>query len=197
MSKIYYIMGKSSAGKDTIYKELLKNGSIKFNTVVGYTTRPMREGELHGREYYFVTEEEMGNMEEQGIIIEKRTYDTIYGKWNYFTAYDEQFKKEEGNLLIIGTLESYKKIREFFGEGKVVPIYIYVEDGQRLLRALNREMQQKEPKYAEMCRRFLADEKDFSKDIIEKLGIEKQFENKDEKKCLNEIIEYIKRTMKM
>lgn len=197
MSKIYYIMGKSSAGKDTIYKELLKNGSVKFNTVVGYTTRPMREGESHGREYYFVTEEDMENMEKQGIIIEKRTYDTIYGKWNYFTAYDEQFKKEDGNLLIIGTLESYKKIREFFGEDKVVPIYIYVEDGQRLLRALNREMQQKEPKYAEMCRRFLADEKDFSKDIIEELGIKKQFENNDEKKCLDEIIEYVKRTMKM
>ena len=72
-----------------------------------------------------------------------------------------------------------------------------MEDGQRLLRALNREMQQKEPKYAEMCRRFLADEKDFSKDIIEELGIKKQFENNDEKKCLDEIIEYVKRTMKM
>lgn len=57
---------------------------------------------------------------------------------------------------MIGTLESYYGMREYFGEEQLIPIYIEVEDGLRLERALCRERQQKEPKYAEMCRRFLA-----------------------------------------
>jgi len=44
MGKIYYIMGKSSSGKDTIYKKLMERMRGKLKTVTGYTTRPMREG---------------------------------------------------------------------------------------------------------------------------------------------------------
>ena len=66
---------------------------------------------------------------------------------------------------MIGTLESYEKLKTYFGNEKVVPLYIEVEDGERLTRALAREKTQKEPKYAEMCRRFLADSKDFSEEL--------------------------------
>ena len=52
---------------------------------------------------------------------------------------DDQIDLEHQNYLIIGTLESYLKIRDYFGKEKVVPIYIEVEDGERLSRALNRE----------------------------------------------------------
>ena len=65
---------------------------------------------------------------------------------------------------MIGTLEAYLQIRDYFGKEKVVPIYIEVEDGERLSRALGREKLQKEPKYEEMCRRFLADAADFSEE---------------------------------
>ena len=44
MGKIYYMMGKSSSGKDTLYKEVLK-ALPKLKTLVLYTTRPIREGE--------------------------------------------------------------------------------------------------------------------------------------------------------
>jgi guanylate kinase len=80
----------------------------------------------------------------------------------------------------------------FFVYGSVsFPIYVYVDDGVRLKRALNREMQQKEPKYAELCRRFLADEADFSKENIEKNNINKMFENNDLEECIDEIKDYI------
>ena len=41
MGKIFYIMGKSASGKDTIYKELIEK-MPKFHSIVPYTTRPMR-----------------------------------------------------------------------------------------------------------------------------------------------------------
>lgn len=190
MKKIVYIMGKSSSGKDTIYNRLLQEGS--FKTVVGYTTRPMRQGETDGKEYYFVNEEEMNRLEQLGKVIEKRTYNTVHGLWNYFTVDDGQFQDSEKNMLLIGTLEAYEKLREYFGQDKMLPIYIEVETGLRLERALAREKQQKEPKYVEMCRRFLADEKDFSEENIRKLNIEKRFFNNDLEECIEEIKSYIK-----
>ena len=89
-------------------------------------------------------------------------------------------------------MESYIKIRGYFGQDKVVPIYIDLDDGERLTRALQREKNQSEPRYEEMCRRFLADEQDFSEERITAAGIKKRFVNNKLEGCLLEIIEYIK-----
>ena len=72
------------------------------------------------------------------------------------------------------------------------PVYVWVDDGVRLERALARERSQREPKYAEMCRRFLADEEDFSEENLKRLGISRRFENRDIEKILEEIILYIR-----
>lgn len=61
MGKIFYIMGKSASGKDTIYKELMEK-MPKFHSIVPYTTRPMREGEKDGVEYFFVDQERFDEM---------------------------------------------------------------------------------------------------------------------------------------
>ena len=89
------------------------------------------------------------------------TDNTVHGIWKYFTVDDGQIDLEQGDYLLIGTLETYEKIREYYGAEHLVPIYIEVEDGERLARALERERRQAVPKYKEMCRRFLADEEDF------------------------------------
>ena len=133
----------------------------------------------------------MEEMCQTGKVIEHRAYNTVHGVWNYFTADDGQMDFESSDYLLIGTLESYENIRKYYGDELLVPIYIYVDDGVRLQRALNREMSQKEPKYAELCRRFLADEADFSKENIEKNNINKMFENNDLEKCIEEIKKYI------
>ena len=78
MGKIYYMMGKSSSGKDTIYKDIRKD-LPELKTLTLYTTRPMREGEKDGVEYYFVTDEILEKYREEGKIIELRTYQTVYG----------------------------------------------------------------------------------------------------------------------
>lgn len=190
MSYIFYLMGKSSSGKDTLYKRI-RARMPKLRTIIGYTTRPARDNEINGREYYFVNENKMNEMINDGIVIENRAYHTVHGVWNYFTADDGQLENTDDNYLLIGTLESFRKIKNYYGDDRVIPIYIEVEDGLRLRRALEREMQQENPKYAELCRRFLADEEDFKEENIKNCGIERKFYNVDIEECLDEICRFI------
>lgn len=190
MGKIYCVMGKSSSGKDTVYKKL-KEQYKEFRLIVPYTTRPIREGEKDGVEYYFVDPEQFRAMKEDGKVIESRSYNTKCGIWTYFTADDGQIDLGAADYLLIGTLVSYQALREYFGEEAIVPVYLEVEDGLRLARALERERRQEKPKYAEMCRRFLADEEDFSEENLIKSGITERFGNEDFTECLNKIQRYI------
>ena len=191
MGKIFYIMGKSSSGKDPIFKRLRDDDSLQMQTIVPYTTRPVRDGETEGVEYHFVEETDLCEFEENGQLIEQRSYDTFHGVWKYFTVNDGQINLTKYDYIVIGTLDSFLKTREFFGEEKVVPIMIELDDGIRLQRALDREKEQLEPKYQELCRRFLADEEDFSDDKKETAYIQKVFHNDDLDKCLREIRSYI------
>lgn len=191
MGKIFCLMGKSSTGKDTIFKRLTENKELNLKTIVSYTTRPIRDGEEEGKEYFFVGEERLKELEDAGKVIELRAYNTYYGVWKYFTVEDEQIDLEKENYLIIGTLESFKKTKEYFGEEKVVPILITLDDGVRLQRALDREKLQENPKYEEMCRRFLADAVDFSLEKQGEAGIQKSFENNDLESCLKQIEDYM------
>lgn len=184
-------MGKSATGKDTIFKKLVEREELSLHTVIPYTTRPIRREEVDGVEYYFVGEDRLKELEKQGKIIEHRSYDTVHGVWHYFTVEDGQIDLNKADYILIGTLESYEQIRKFYGEDKVEPIYIEVEDGVRLRRALSREQKQKPPKYAEMCRRFLADDEDFSEKNLSALGIDKKYNNIDINICLQEIIDHI------
>ena len=143
MGKIYYIMGKSASGKDTIYRRLMEDKTFAFHTLVPYTTRPMRSTEVNGRDYFFTDEAGLSRLQEAGRVIE------------------------------------------------VIPIYVEVEDGLRLSRAVERERAQREPKYAELCRRFLADEADFSEEKLSEAGIVKRFQNDDLERCLQEIFREI------
>ena len=192
MAKIFFVLGKSCSGKDTIFKKLKEDRELNLNTVTGYTTRPMREGEINGVEYFFVNNEELEALKNQGKVIECRDYNTVYGVWSYFTVDDGQINLEKGNYLYIGTLESYEQRVRYYGKEVVVPIYVEVETGERLARAVNRERQQENPKYTELCRRFLADEEDFCEENIKKAGIKKRYENNSLERCIEEIVEDIR-----
>ncbi len=194
MGKLFYIMGKSSSGKDTIYKRLMEQ-MPQMKTIVPYTTRPIREGETDGVEYFFVDEDRLEELREAERVIEARSYNTKCGIWTYFTADDGQIALDKYDYLVIGTLESCQALKEYFGEEYVVPIYIEVEDGLRLSRALERERKQVSPQYAEMCRRFLADAEDFSEANLKKADIERRFRNVDLEECLEEIREYIEQVV--
>jgi len=197
MGKLFYLMGKSSTGKDTIKETLLADPSLGLTLAVPYTTRPIRDGEQEGREYHFITDARANALQEAGKIVEMRVYQTVYGPWKYMFV-DEGIDLSQADYLAVGTVEAYLKVREHFGNDLVEPLYIYVEDGVRLQRALDRERQHKNPKYAEMCRRFLADEADFDEAHLREAGLlgddgerKHSFENMDFDACVQAIKERI------
>lgn len=192
MGKIICLMGKSSTGKDTIFRELMRSEELNLKRIVPYTTRPVRDGEVQGKQYFFVGEEEFQNLQKSGRVVEDRAYHTCHGLWRYFTVDDGRIHLETDDYLVIGTLESFVKSREYFGEDKLIPILIELDDGERLQRALDRERSQDNPKYEEMCRRFLADSEDFSEENVKSAGISRRFYNGELDTCIAEIIAYIK-----
>ena len=186
---IFYIIGKSASGKDSLYKRLLSS-DLNLNRLIVYTTRPKRDGEKENIEYHFIDEKFLDDNKNK--IIEKRVYNTVFGDWYYATLDDG--KIEEGkNYVAIGTLESYNSIKKYFGHELVFPIYLEVSDDIRRKRAIDREYMQKVPKLDEMERRFKADEIDFSEDNIKKADIKKRYINDNFDKCFEEIVNDIKK----
>lgn len=196
MGKIICLMGKSSTGKDTIYKLLMADERLALRPIVPYTTRPIRAGEQDGVEYIFTDEAGYGRLRDEGRIIEERSYDTCHGLWRYFTVADGQIDLSTTDYCMIGTPEAYVSIRNYFGPKQVLPVLLELDDGERLGRALAREKAQQQPRYDEMCRRFLADRQDFSEERIREAGIVRRFNNDDLNRCLKEIHEYIEQEMR-
>lgn len=196
MGKIFFICGKSSTGKDTIYNRVLdevgKESNNGLKTITMYTTRPMRDGEQNGKEYFFVSVLESDKHISEGSVVEMRTYNTVHGPWRYYTRNDGQINlKSEDRYLAIGTLEAYNQYCSYYGNDNVFPIYIEVDSGIRLERALARERAQAKPQYTEMCRRFIADENDFSEEKIAESNIKRRFINDDLHRVVEEIKTYI------
>ncbi|MDY3908318.1 MAG: guanylate kinase [Eubacterium sp.] len=194
MGKLFVIMGKSASGKDTLYR-LIMERHPELRPVVPYTTRPIRAGEKEGREYHFVTDETLHRMEKENRVVECRCYETVKGLWNYFTADDGQINLEEANSCLISTLEGYMGIRNYYGVQQVVPLYIAVDDFVRMDRSLKREKEQKNPCVAEVCRRFLADEADFSEEKLQQAGITEEILNVSLQEALEEIEKRIDKSL--
>ncbi len=186
---MYIVMGKSATGKDTLYAKIIK-AHPELAPVIPYTTRPIREGETEGEEYHFVDIETMEQMKKDGKIIESRCYHTVRGDWYYFTADDEQLSGDSDHIMIT-TLEGYEQIRDYFGSEKVIPIYIEVSDVTRIERAVGREKKEDTPCIAEVCRRYLADDEDFSEDKLEKNKIVRRVSNEDLETAMSQIEELI------
>ena len=167
---IFYLLGKSGSGKDTILKELLKDENLSLNPITLYTTRPIRPGEEEGREYYFITDEEAMELEQSDRLIEMRTYNTAYGPWKYMsydnistTDADGEKILPERNFITIGTLESYVKYVNYYGAKNTIPVYVTADMDTRRERShfrLNGTLSELELK--EIDRRLKADEEDFS-----------------------------------
>mgnify|MGYP002229427611 CR=1 FL=1 len=120
-------------------------------------------------------------------------------EWKYFTVDDGRSGLEAvTSTLLLGTIEAYNKFcASNFGKECNITIYIRSRyDGIRLMRAINREQKQEVPQYEEMCRRFLADSKDFSEEKIKEAGINQRFSNDGTiEDCIRDIKEAIKQQL--
>lgn len=164
MGKLYCIIGKSGVGKDTLFKQIMKTTNLNMQPIIPYTTRPKRSNEQEGVQYHFVNDQELTELERQNKVIEKRQYDTVFGIWNYFTV--DIGLDLQNNYLFITTLEAIEQLAHWYGIENIIVVYLEISDRVRLERAMERESTQKSPNYSEVCRRYLADEVDFSEDKL-------------------------------
>ena len=161
---IIMFIGPSSSGKDFFYEKTLKK--YDFNEIILLTTRPKRVNEVEGKEYYFIDNETMDQLDKNGNLIERRDYETVNGIWSYATRGDNINLDE--NYLVINTWEAYKSYIDYFGKDVVYPFYFELDPNIRFERAYEREKKQEKKNYLEMCRRFIADNEDFTDYWIEK-----------------------------
>ena len=159
MNKLFILCGKSASGKDTIMKQIIKNHN--YERVVSYTTRPMREGEIDGVDYNFITQEKFNEMLENGEIIEHNVFKTNFGNWHYGTGSDILEKLKRDNLICIKEPKGIKQLINKLGYNRVVPILIQRSAYDRLISSLNRQPNATDKEVLEMTRRLNADEEDF------------------------------------
>lgn len=188
-------MGRSGSGKDTIYNRLINSSNLKelnFKKVILHTTRPMRHGEQDGREYYFVDDKTFDEMRMQDKFAELREYNTVNGVWKYGTSIDSF--NQDGYYIGIGTLESFAKLKDKFGNN-IKEIFIKVDEDKLLQRTILRATGDSKQSLDEVKRRFEADRVDFSDKKIDSVGINKIFYNNTLDDCVNEIEQYILSTV--
>lgn len=150
MYKIIAICGKSGAGKDTVLKEVLSTDP-SLHKIVHITSRPQRENEINGEDYYFITRKEAIALLTSDNLIEA----TVFNDWIYGTTL-EGLDAEKVNIGIF-SLDAIDYLR-CDPRVDLRICYITCDDKERLLRQLNRE---EHPDVNEIVRRFSADEKDF------------------------------------
>lgn len=154
------ILAQTAAGKDSVARGLINMG---YKKVVSHTTRPMRTGEVEGKDYYYHE-----SFDEAKDAFNQRVYHTAQGDWYYWF--------ERNDIMdAINSTDTYitiadvpgTKLLESFG---AVPIYIYVPLYERMLRYYNRESKNEKPDYKEVLRRLIADGKDFAEFEFEALN---------------------------
>ena len=155
MKKLYNIlaiMGPSGSGKDSLVKEVLKQNPDGFHKIIHTTTRPMREGEVNGVDYFFVSPEEFAEQVINFELIEA----TSFNDWFYGT--NKMYLSQDKLNIGVFNPEAIEALLESPMINLMV-IELAASDKTRLLRQLNRE---ENPDVHEIIRRFKADEEDFA-----------------------------------
>ena len=151
MYKIIALIGEAGSGKDTILKEVLAAAPTTFNEIISCTTRPPREGEVDGVNYYFIDAEEFAYK----ILNYEMLEATSFNDWFYGTSYDT-LRSDVPNIGVfnpdgIRALQMHPDI-------ELIVYRVICSDKTRLLRQLNRE---EHPNVDEIIRRYTTDKNDF------------------------------------
>ena len=150
MYKIIGIMGEAGTGKDSLMQAILKLKPM-FHEIISCTTRPMRQGEAEGVNYYYYTPEQFGDR----VLHDEMLECTVFNDWFYGTSYDS-VRSDCINIGVFNPTGIESLMARPDVDLKVVRVV--AEDKTRLLRQLNRE---EWPDVREIVRRFNADWMDF------------------------------------
>ena len=139
--KIFALLGYMGVGKDTILKQVLKDiDDVK--PIISTTTRPMRKGETEGVEYYFIDDVEF--FRRGTDFVEQRIYHTKVKEngvekeatWRY--GIERVELEKDDYLIVIVDSVGYKELKNYVGNGKIVPIFISAPQEELKARALAR-----------------------------------------------------------
>ena len=139
--KIFALLGYMSVGKDTILKQVLKDMD-DVKPIISTTTRPMRKGETEGVEYYFIDDTEF--FRRGTDFVEQRIYHTKVKEngvekdatWRY--GIERAELEKDDYLIVIVDSVGYKELKNYVGNGKIVPIFISAPQEELKARALAR-----------------------------------------------------------
>lgn len=165
MNKFIILCGKSASGKDTALNMMVANNIA--SPIVSYTTRPMRDGEVDGVNYHYVSKEAFLEMQDNGEMIESRAYDTLVDNipetWHYGVR---EFSSVGGTYVIILDLQGIEDFRNHVGHDNCAIFYLDLNDEIRKSRCVNRG----DYNEAEWNRRLIDDEKEFNIDKLNSLS---------------------------
>ena len=175
--KIVALIGESASGKDT-YKKYICENTDDFNSIVSTTTRPPREGEVNGINYYFCTAEEFGVKILDFSMLEA----TDFNNWFYGTSLEAL----DENKINVGCF-SPEGVRQLKEDSRIDLIVLYIKTSPkvRLMRSLNRE---ESPDVDEIVRRYSTDAKDFADLDFEYIVINNNINNLTRVKAVAKVL---------
>lgn len=150
MIKVICLIGPSASGKDTLLQKVLNKSSLVV-PIVRYTTRPMREGEINGKDYFFLTTDEFT----EKVLNCQMAEAAEFNNWFYGTGKDV-LDKDKINIMTCDLVAADNLYHD--PDLDVCIIHVEVEPKERLIRALKRE---KNPDVNEVVRRFIDDERKY------------------------------------
>lgn len=155
MYKIIALMGESGAGKDRMMQEVLVSlqGTPNIHEIISCTSRPMRQGEANGINYYFYTPDQFMNKIYEGEMLEF----TNFNNWWYGTSFDSVRSDGVINIGVFNPAGVRSLLER--DDCDVIVYWVQARAKDRLIRQLERE---EDPNVSEIVRRFMADEEDFS-----------------------------------
>jgi guanylate kinase len=148
--KVIAICGKSASGKDTLLQAMKRNNT-DLHEIVSCTTRPPRDYEVDGINYFFLTLEEFAHKDCMGEMLEV----SKFREWFYGTSLDG-VKETAINIGVFNPTGIYSLMQLDFVDLFVVQVQ--ASDKVRLMRSLCREVN---PDVDEIVRRYWADKEDF------------------------------------
>lgn len=162
MKKFTILVGKSASGKDAVRKQILKISSYK--SIISTTSRPPREGEQEGVDYYFISKDEFIELIEDGAFAEYRKYNAIDKNdesvvWYYGTRKNNKYN-ERSKYITILDLDGARSFIDFYGADNCRVCYIFCNDEERERRA--KEGRGEDFKQNEWNRRLEDDNKKFA-----------------------------------
>lgn len=98
--RLVIISGPSGAGKSTVVRRLLDECDVPLYLSISATTRPPRPGEIHGRDYYFLTPDEFARRRQAGEFLECKE---VFGRGDWYGTLRSEVEKgiNQGKFVIL------------------------------------------------------------------------------------------------